>query len=478
MKSFTVAAGTLVFASAAHAQGPDLAQVLDGLPVRWPLEFRIVDPRSLTTPALDAAAGDRPVFHLSETDRELPVSAIPSELRRPPGADVVLVDTLSIRQSVLMEVFGSAGDDTRSVVRDFADLSLYVEDMERAVMELESGPADSSVSMGRDASPGLREGAALLALSIDGNELILAVVESVADIDLPDVRHVTAAILNGDGYLRFAIDESAGVLAGTVQTSSGLYRILSHPSEAAELVFRIPPRAVGDVDRYLALTGFLPASAELQQLERRHLLAEALGDIQPSSNIGLTGGRVQIRIDPGRHDGISHVDVSRLESPEMIARLMKELAPLVGANGDEEYHITRIAPGPDEEGWIIEFRQLVNGFPFRRSSGSLGIGPEGDVRRLQVRALVDASELIVEPLQMTLAEAEVLALGELGQRNPGTTIEGQGQVVYDYDGSSENRLVPLGQFTYVGGETTRAGQVFVLMHTGEVVVLSRRRPEF
>ncbi len=155
-------------------------------------------------------------------------------------------------------------------------------------------------------------------------------------------------------------------------------------------------------------------------------MAEALADMQPErhTNSGRSGRNICVKMvrDAERRNIISRVDVSGLDEPDTIARLLVELAPLVGATGDEQYEIVAVTPLADgQEGRFVEFRQLVNGIPFNNTS-SLSVTSEGEVTSFAVY-LLDLSEYVVAaPSVMTLEQAEQLALAEFGLQDPGMAI--------------------------------------------------------
>ncbi len=441
MKRVILVACALLMASAAQAQTTEESVVPDDSAApEFVLEFvrraqllggfRIVDAAPLSSELQLLDYGQHPVRDLSHPGREMPVTLV-SRLPWTGSVDAVLTDAPGIRRDVLIDVTRQA----------------------------------ESVS-----SPELQVMDELLSLNIDGDELLFTIVEAREDPLASDVRHVTGVTVNQEGYVRFAIDMLSGLMVGTVQVNHRLYRILPGQSDLVDLVFRIPPRERGR-DRYLALTRFIAMPEEVQQLEQRHLVAEALADMQPKRYMNRGAGhRVEVESDPESLYRIADVDVDELEDPTTLTRMLSEIAPLINARGDEDYEIASMDYLRDGNGWAIVFRQLINDIPINHRH-ELRLGPEGGVLYLRVRVW-SVADLFIEDVPMTLEEATQLAVAGIEQRAPGSTIQIEdGEIVYK---AFEGRLVPVGRFAFhvtpLGSRQQEPWGAVVRIDTGEATI--------
>lgn len=310
-----------------------------------------------------------------------------------------------------------------------------------------------------------------LSLSVDGKELILYVVESVRDKNFP-FRHVTAAIVNQPKgtYARFTVDDWNQVLVGTLKTEGGTYRIIpGGPGPQEHLVYRLEQTGSGGDQRFITLSESIASSSDISTLEKRHVLAEILAKFQPARYYISSPVGVSIWGKAGGNNGWPTMDPARAQDPEAIAAVIKGLAPLTGARGDEKFMVERVQPA--RYGLSIMFRQVLRGLPVDLRQW-LELNNDGTVRKLTVR-LLDASWLPeTTSTLLTSTAAEVLArkalFEELG--GAGLRIERvEGSETTHYDIVEYGSLAPKWRSSFVtwSGSVRASYIVSIDLLTGE-----------
>jgi hypothetical protein len=149
-------------------------------------------------------------------------------------------------------------------------------------------------------------------------------------------------------------------------------------------------QAVPDVD----FNRHTPIIFDAQRTEREHSQARLLAELRPSiySDDGLT---VTLRDAPG---GLGRIDPQDMENPEAVGRLLTDLAPLTGVQGNEEFQVDFVRKD-SEERFTISYRQVVHGIPVGTSREVI-VSAHGRVDSL-VSTVVDPARLPEVSTRMT-----------------------------------------------------------------------------
>jgi hypothetical protein len=244
-----------------------------------------------------------------------------------------------------------------------------------------------------------------VSFEIEDDEYVVDFIDEFYD-EKSRLLHVTGVIVNHaqPAYARFAVEPFTGILAGTVNTGETVYRIVQRPESDAQLVFKLAPEGNPEPFRYRQIVAPRAGAERLAAIERRHVQAEVIGDIQPF-HIRTDGQGPVTRLFFNEARG-GNVTRESADDPRQALDLLARLAPLTGMKPGIELRYYR---GRAFEGFEygIEFLQVIDGIPVR-DSVSIGVDERGNVQSIQ-STLVDPL-VALPPVIGRLEQAVELAI--------------------------------------------------------------------
>ena len=266
-----------------------------------------------------------------------------------------------------------------------------------------------------------------LTLEIANRLFVLRVLEIVDDYDHP-ARHVTAAVINYPpeiGIARFSVGFESQDIVGTIRANSKVYRVVPSGELGTQLVYELSlddseiSGGIGSIDRYTFARGPAAGTSIAQRLEKRHIQAEVLADLQPSvyKQVGLLAPNVVLTgEDLGKFSPLRRrLDLQRLGDASQIMQMLASLKPLTGVSGDEELSLAKTATpletGTDE--YRVYYSQLFQGI--RLMGVLIGVTENGVLKHLD-STLVPPDSLPDTSARISNAEAAEIAARTLEER--------------------------------------------------------------
>jgi hypothetical protein len=300
-------------------------------------------------------------------------AATDAQLERNPASELVIADIATLAptsidrgytEDGIVSLAAQAPASVRTdgdlgawyVGRNFATLIKAIR-LRPELLRIPEGP----MRAGLGESPPL--GHTHVSLEVEGRRHVLGVMEEFYDREYR-LLHVTAVIVDQEssGYARFALDRESSIVAGTLNTNHGVYRVVQRPGADTQLVFKLAPGGAPDPHRYRNVVAPEGIAVQVARIEARHLQAEVLGDIQP---FHFQASRTDLRADLFfNYAAAGTIDPKQVESSAQALELLARLGPLTGAWPGTALRFNRILGvrgGP--EPFETEFVQVIDGVP-------------------------------------------------------------------------------------------------------------------
>jgi len=233
-------------------------------------------------------------------------------------------------------------------------------------------------------------------IGIGGENYILSVVESVADITQM-VRYVTAKIVGHEGQARFIIDDASGEVVGNFLIDGTTYRLIPRATKKdQQLIFKLTsevgPQNIPNKNIILSKK----ESSTINRLEKELLKTELIQEIGPkyfSENHKVDGKRMDII-----GGNIGKLDIKKVLSNDqsVVSSLLSQLKLATTSDDSYEYKIGNIR-GNDKNGYSIRFKQIINGIPLQDTS-LVKIDRNGNIKYL--------SSLVINPKNSRIKELQ------------------------------------------------------------------------
>jgi hypothetical protein len=246
-------------------------------------------------------------------------------------------------------------------------------------------PTDKAIDFSKPTVAfGLPRQMARWALEIDGSVYELLHVDETTD-EAYKLRHVTMAVLNQPGsYARFSVQDSRGLVYGTLYTPQATYRVVPNLEKPEQFVYRLD--AVGSSKAQ-------SEAVQVDWLAKRHQQVEAVGEIQPdhlyvSEKIRaawLTGGRL------GK---------MRNATVAEFTAAMRRLSALSQVTGREVFRLRQVQKDANG-GTHAEFEQLIGGVPTFDAS-EVYFDASGNIHSFRFKLVPEG----IQPLKANISEQE------------------------------------------------------------------------
>jgi hypothetical protein len=276
---------------------------------------------------------------------------------------------------------------------------------------------------------GIPRQVATLVLEIEGTKYQLFHVNEVRDGEMgpndPNrgLKHVTMAVLNQSGsYFRATIDETRGLVFGTLHAKGRTYRVIPRANEPVQDVFRIASptaRARSALD------------TAVERLERRQLQLEAIARLQPSFARAFPRSKALV-LQGGKLGSMANGDVASFK------RLLIQLAPMVEADGNEVFELS----ASDESNGFREYRyqQLLDGIPYR-TINDVSVDASGKI--VAVTLALAPSDVPREKPRLTAEAVRARVTEALTKDAPSASVEIEGPTLWYEPGAGSGPLIPI-----------------------------------
>jgi hypothetical protein len=223
---------------------------------------------------------------------------------------------------------------------------------------------------------GLPQELARFSLEIQGVAYDLAFLSEAHD-EKYQLRHVTMAVLNQpDSYARFTVDDVKAQVYGTIQSPTGVYRLVQTPGSQDQWVFRLSPKTTPAA----ALTPHSADTPVAGTLARRHQEVEVVAELQPAPGYPI------VLSDEDRFTQIrgGNLGTMRSRTPAAFVTAMRRLAAISRVTGKEIFRVRRVDEAAD--GVQVRYEQMIGGIPVDGDS-VVTLDSAGKITGIEIRVI-------------------------------------------------------------------------------------------